>query len=172
MSGAWTRATKARLRSRSYPDSSGQTERTTMDPEIILLCVQRPGEDKLDVEIALTELDPRICRLAAVWPIGGEERNFDAMDFYECLRAFRRVVELEGFRVLCQGARPNVCPSGMARDGGAWKSYAYRFGEPGTRDQLVDTFDPVEDIDAVGTVAEQEDWLSRHWAEFRARAGR
>ncbi|MBR0757601.1 hypothetical protein JQ604_35940 [Bradyrhizobium jicamae] len=143
-----------------------------MDPEIISLCVQRPGEDKLHIQVALTELDANICRLAVTWPVGSEERHFDATDFYECLRAFRRVIEPEGFRVLCQGARPNVYPSAMARGGGAWKSYALRFGEPGTRDQLVDTFDPVEDIDAVGTVAEQEDWLSRHWAEFRARAGR
>jgi hypothetical protein len=38
------------------------------------------------------------------WPLGGEERHFDAFDFYECVREFRRAIEPEGFRVLCQGA--------------------------------------------------------------------
>ncbi|MEH2541931.1 MULTISPECIES: hypothetical protein [unclassified Bradyrhizobium] len=142
-----------------------------MDPEIILLNVQRPGSDKIAVCLKLTELDRDICRLAVVWPVGGQERDFDAPDFYECLRAFRRVIEPEGFRALCQGARPNVCPSGMSRDAGAWKCWAHRFGEPASsRDQLVGTFDPVEDITAVGTVSEQDEWMSRHWEEFKARA--
>lgn len=141
-----------------------------MDPEVILLNVQHPGREKMGVWLKLTELDQVVCRIAVVWPVGGQERDFDATDFYECLRAFRRVIEPEGFRVLCQGARPNVRPSPMARDAGAWKSYAHEFGEPGSTRQLVGTFDPIEDIGAVGTVAEQDEWMSRHWEEFKARA--
>ncbi|KRQ95738.1 hypothetical protein CQ12_03950 [Bradyrhizobium jicamae] len=141
-----------------------------MDPEIILLNVQRSGGEKISVCLKLTELDRDICRLAVAWPVGGPERTFDAPDFYECLRAFRRVVEPEGFRVLCQGARPNVCPSGMSSAAGAWKCWAHKFGEPAaSRDQLVETFDPVEDINGVGTVAEQDEWIARHWEEFKVR---
>jgi hypothetical protein len=151
--------------------TSGDNRQGNVDPEIVMLNVQRPGSEKIAVRVALTEPDRDICRLAVVWPIGGQECDFDAPDFYECLRAFRRVIEPEGFRVLCQGARQNVCPSPMSRDAGAWKCWAHRFGEPAaSRDQLVETFDPVQDIGAVGTVAEQDEWMSRHWEEFKARA--
>src|SRR5262249_26687490 len=110
------------------------------------------------------------CRLVIAWPVDGEERHFDAPDFYECLRAFRREIEPDGFRVLCQGARPNVWPSGMARQmGGAWKSYVHTLGQPGSIKDLVGTFDPVEDVASVGTVEEQDEFIRRHWAEFEKR---
>jgi hypothetical protein len=89
----------------------------------------------------------------------------------ECLRAFRRVIEPDGFRVLCQGARPNVCPSMMARQmDGAWKSYVHTLGQPGSMNDLVGTFDPVEDIASVGTVQEQDEFMRRHREEFKKRA--
>jgi hypothetical protein len=58
----------------------------------------------------------------------------------------------------------------MSRAAGAWKCWAHKFGEPASRDQLIETFDPVEDVTAVGTVSEQDEWMSRHWEEFKARA--
>lgn len=54
--------------------------------------------------------------------------------------------------------------------GGAWKSYALRFGEPSLMKDLVGTFDPVDDITSVGTVEEQDRFISRHWEEFKKRA--
>jgi len=97
-----------------------------MEPEIIRLNVQRAGMEKISLRAELTTGLSDACRLVIAWPVGGEERHFDASDFYECLRAFRRVIEPDGFRVLCQGARPNVCRSPVAREmGRAWKSYAY-----------------------------------------------
>jgi len=94
-----------------------------------------------------------------------EERNFDALDFHECLRAFRRVIEPDEFRVLCQGARPNVHPSGMSSQAGAWTSYALTLGQPALTKDLVGTCDPVEDIASVGTVEEQDEFIKRHRAE-------
>jgi hypothetical protein len=110
------------------------------------------------------------CRLVIAWPVGSEERHFDAFDFFECLRAFRRVIEPEGFRVLCQGARPNVWPSGMSSQAGACKSYAITLGQPGLLKDLVGTFDPVEDIESVGTVEEQDEFMRRHREEFSKRS--
>jgi len=140
-----------------------------MEPEIteiIQLNVQRAGMEKISLQAKLVGS----CRLMVAWPVGSEERHFDADDLYECLRAFRRVIEPDGFRVLCQGARPNVCPSGMTRQmGGALKSYAHTLGQPALTKDLVETFDPVEDIRSVSTVEEQDDFMRCHWEEFKRR---
>src|SRR5262249_12289462 len=136
----------------------------------IQLSVQRAGMAKISVRAELISLSEHACRLVIAWPGVSGERHFDAPDFYECLRAFRRLIEPDGFRVLCQGARPNVCPSGMTRQmGGALKSYAHTLGQPGSIKDLVGTFDPVEDIASVGTVEEQDGFMRRHWAEFKRR---
>jgi hypothetical protein len=141
-----------------------------MESEIIQLIIQRVGMQKISLRAELTGGIDDACRLVIAWPVGSEERHFDAADFYECLRAFRRVIELDGFRVLCQGARPNVCPSPMASDmGGAVKSYVLTLGKPAFTKDLVGTFDPVEDITSVGTVEEQDEFMRPHWVEFERR---
>jgi len=141
-----------------------------MEPEIIQLYVQRAGMEKISLQAELIDLSREVCRLVIAWPVGSEERNFDASDFYECLRAFRRVIEPDGFRVLCQGARPNVHPSGMSSQAGAWTSYVHTLGQPALTKDLVGTFDPVEDIASVGTVEEQDEFMRRHRAEFKKRS--
>jgi hypothetical protein len=139
--------------------------------EIIQLNVQRAGMKKIRLRAELTAGPSDDCRLVIAWPVGSEERHFDAPDYYECLRAFRRLIEPDGFRVLCQGARPNVHPSGMTRQmGGALKSYVHTLGQPGSMKDLVGTFDPVEDIASVGTVQEQDEFMRRHWEEFKKRS--
>jgi len=141
-----------------------------MEPEIIQLDVQRAGMEKISLRAKLVCLEEYVCRLVVAWPVGSEERHFDAFDFYECLRAFRRVIEPDGFRVLCQGARPTVFPSVMARQAGAWKSYARTLGQPTLTKDLVGTFDPVEDIASVGTVEEQDEFMRCHWEAFKKRS--
>jgi len=141
-----------------------------MESEIIQLNVKRAGMEKITLRAELIDLSDGACRLVVAWPVGSEERHFDAFDFFECLRAFRRVIEPEGFRVLCQGARPNVWPSGMSSQAGAWKSYALTLGQPGLRKDLVGTFDPVEDIESVGTVEEQDEFIRRHREVFSKRS--
>lgn len=141
-----------------------------MASEIIRLNVKRAGMEQITLRAELIDVSERVCRLVIAWPVGSEERHFDAYDFYECLRAFRRVIEPDGFRVLCQGARPNVRPSGMSSDAGAWKSYAHTLGQPALTKDLVGTFDPVDDIESVGTVEEQDEFMRRHWEEFSKRS--
>jgi hypothetical protein len=136
-----------------------------MEPEIIELNVQRAGMEKIGLQAELIDLSQDVRRLVIAWPVGSEDRNFDALDFFECLRAFRRVIEPDGFRVLCQGARPNVHPSGMSSQAGAWTSYALTLGQPALTKDLVGTFDPAEDIASVGTVEEQDEFIKRHRAE-------
>ena len=78
-----------------------------MEPEIIQLNIQRVGMVKVSLRAELIDLSDT-CRLVIAWPVGSQERHYDAPDFYECLRAFRRVIEPDGFRVLCQGS-PSKC---------------------------------------------------------------
>jgi hypothetical protein len=133
----------------------------------VLLNVQRPGTEKIPLHVKLIELATGNYRLSVAWPDASEERHFDDVDVYECLRAFRRVIEPDGFRVLCWGARPNVCPSGMARAAGAWECYAHRLGQPASINDLAGTFDDVGDIEYVGTVEEQDEFMRRHWEELK-----
>ena len=65
-----------------------------MEPEIIELNVQRAGMEKIGLRAELIDLSQDVRRLVIAWPVGSEERNFDALDFHECLRAFRRVIDL------------------------------------------------------------------------------
>jgi hypothetical protein len=142
-----------------------------MEPEIIQLYVQRPGTQGVSFQAMVVPSIQDGYRLAITWHLGGEELHFDGIDLYECLRAFRRVIEPDGFRVLCQGARPNVAPSAMSSDmSGARRSYVFTLGEPALTKDLVDTFDPVADIALVGTVEEQDEFMRRHWEEFKKRA--
>jgi hypothetical protein len=141
-----------------------------MASKIIRLNVKRAGMEKITLRAELIHPTERICRLTIAWPVGSQARHFDAFDFYECLRAFRRAIEPDGFRVLCQGARPNVFPSAMSRDAGALRSYAHTLGGPALTKDLVGTFDPVEDIQSVGTVEEQDEFMTRHSEELSKRS--
>jgi hypothetical protein len=134
--------------------------------ECLQIEVQRPGDEKIALQAKLIDLDHDGCRLSVPWPVGAAERSFDASDFYECLRAFRRLIEPEGFRVLCEGARPNVFPSGMSGQSGALKCYRHTLGQPAFTKDLLDTFGPVLDVASVGTVEEQDDFIRRHWEGF------
>jgi len=52
-----------------------------MEPEIIRLNVQRAGMEKISLRAELTTGLSNACRLVIAWPVGGEERHFDASDF-------------------------------------------------------------------------------------------
>ncbi len=109
------------------------------------------------------------CVLTVFWPEATTEQKYVAADFYECLRSFRRVLDPHGIKVLCEGARPKVFPSPLARAGGALKAYALTLGEQALSNNLVNVFDPVVNATDVGSVAEQEAFVERHKAAFRAK---
>lgn len=143
------------------------------EEEVVELRIVRPetGFDLL-LQATLTHSEIYACRLIVAWPAGSPERTFETGDFFESLRSFRRVLEEEGYRVLCQGARPNVHPSPMGRDGGGIKAYALLAGEPGRWEDLVSIFDPVDNIASVGTVEQQDAFLRMHRELLQARAAR
>jgi hypothetical protein len=85
-------------------------------------------------------------------------------DCFAALTSVRESLEKMGARLLCQGCRPDVYPSGMSRDmGGGRKAYINKLGAPALRTDIIDIFDYAEP-EAVGTVAEQRAFHEK-WVE-------
>lgn len=91
------------------------------------------------------------------------QKQFEGRDLFECLCSLRLVLEKHGYFILCNGARIDCYPSGMARDmGRGEKVYQLEIGKIFDRQNLVKTFDRAE-LSQVGTVEAQlayyERWL-------------
>jgi hypothetical protein len=82
----------------------------------------------------------------------------DAEDLFECLAKLRLDLEKEGAKVLCNGARLDAFPSGMAREmSGGKKVYLLKKGEPANPRDLVNTFDEAP-IEKIASVADQREY--------------
>jgi hypothetical protein len=87
-------------------------------------------------------------------------------DQFECLLQLRNEVEPLGYRILVNGARRNVWPSGMGRDmGGGRKAFVLVLGVPG-RPDLVDIFEPAPESE-IARVEDQRAFFERWLAERR-----
>jgi hypothetical protein len=81
----------------------------------------------------------------------------EAEDLFECLVKLRTELEKEGAKILCNGARVDAFPSGMAREmSGGKKVYLLKKGEPANPKDLVNTFDEAP-IEQIASVADQRD---------------
>jgi hypothetical protein len=119
------------------------------------------------------------CRLSfqsAGWPdcrISFESLTFGRReyvrgDYFDCLCDFRREIESIGWRVLCNGARRNAWPSGMARDmGQGLKLYLLR-ERPVRGSDLVETFGPADPSD-VATVEQQKGFVADFFGDDQLR---
>ncbi|MEM7225435.1 MAG: hypothetical protein AAF495_20835 [Pseudomonadota bacterium] len=88
-------------------------------------------------------------------------QSFEANDVFECLIKLRRLIEPMGWRVLCNGARKDAYPSGMARDmGGGFGLYVLVLGRHALTKHLISTFDPCA-AHQVGTIEEQKAFFRR-----------
>lgn len=135
--------------------------------QITLTIIDADGVNRWRINATLSEAGDN-CQLSVGWPLENRRQFVDA-DFYECLRAFRRVLDVEGYRVLCEGARPNVFPSPMARGGGGLKAYALTHGQQSFTKDLVNIFDPIDDPAIVGSVEQQDAFVESHFAALRSR---
>ena len=97
----------------------------------------------------------------------GEER-FEAGDWFDCLISLRQWLEATGWRILCNGARVNAWPSGMARSMGGGGMVYLHPGEQRqmTGDDLVRTFDEAP-AELVVTVGEQLAYHQHWWRRWR-----
>ena len=89
------------------------------------------------------------------WRVGlefpdGRLEHAEGQDLFAALQALRRRLQDAGMVLCCQGARPDVFPSGMSRQmGGGRRAYRHRAGRPPTIEDLVDIFDPADCNDVV-----------------------
>jgi hypothetical protein len=87
-------------------------------------------------------------------------------DFFDALQQLRLQLEPLGWYPLCNGARIDCYPSGMARDMGEGRA-VYVLSQTVDKLPLVPTFEPA-DREKMGTVAEQDANFKR-WLAWRTR---
>jgi hypothetical protein len=77
---------------------------------------------------------------------------------YCCLRKLHEEFDKMGIKLMCNGFRKDVRPSAMSLDmGGGRKAYLHVLGER-NRPTIVDIFDATDNLNALGTVAESEEY--------------
>jgi len=92
----------------------------------------------------------------------GSEKIFSDDDLFNTLKLIRAYFESDGSKLLCNGARVDVYPSGMSRSmGKGQKAYVLTQGVQARRDNLVDIFDFAEPS-KVDTIEAQESYY-RNW---------
>jgi len=86
----------------------------------------------------------------------------DGPDLFAALQQLRRTLQPTGWVPLCNGARVDCYPSGMARDMGGGESVYVLSAKRQLRRRppLVGTFEPASK-EAVGTVADQDAYYER-----------
>jgi hypothetical protein len=92
--------------------------------------------------------------------------HLSGQDFFSCLRDLRLVLERQGIKVLCNGARIDAWVSGLASQmsaGGA--VYLVKVGQPASPNDVVPLFGPTP-AEFVGTVAEQRAYQEQWWASL------
>jgi len=111
--------------------------------------------------------DGREACLSLDAPETGLSAEARGRDLFDALQQLRRQLEPQGWYPLCNGARVDCYPSGMARDmGGARSIYALAIGQAG-RPALVGLFEPAPP-EKVATVADQDAFYQR-WLASRSR---
>jgi hypothetical protein len=94
----------------------------------------------------------------------GERLRVEAGDLFDALLELRRRLEADGRMLVCQGALPDVWPSGMSSQMSGGR-IAYRLGGDGRGLERVDVFDPA-DPDEVVCVADQLEGVASRRGRF------
>lgn len=100
---------------------------------------------------------------------GFNPKVFSGRDFFSAFAKLREWLEESHIKLLCNGARVDVYPSGMSRDmGGGRKAYVLCVGQPARRIDQVDVLEyaPVEKI---GSIKEQKQFYEKWKASMADR---
>jgi hypothetical protein len=112
--------------------------------------------------LIVTSWDGRDAQLSLAAPDIDLLSEARGRDLFDALQQLRLQLEPLGWIPLCNGARVDCYPSGMARDMGGGQKVYILGSEPG-RPPLVETLEPAP-REMVGTVADQdahyERWLT------------
>ncbi|RBM08951.1 hypothetical protein [Streptomyces sp. PT12] len=134
----------------SPPGEDGADEWTE---DITLPTVDRDGAAARDVTIRVGA--PALAVILLI--DGGTETRIGGNDYLACLTRARDQLELQGRLLCCQGAGPEVQPSGLLRQfSHGREAYVRGSGWPGRPDDVVDIFAPAPEGSVVG-LAEQRD---------------
>ena len=110
---------------------------------------------KINVGVEIAQEEPWWIKYTN---LTGREILLESDDLFEALILMRLDLEGQGFKLLCEGARPNVMASGMSRSmSGGRKAYVLQLGRPSGLSNLVDIFESANPED-IGTVAQQKDF--------------
>lgn len=87
--------------------------------------------------------------------------------FY-CLLVLHQKLDAAGLKLLCIGCRYDVYPSGMALSmGQGTTAYKMILGQPAT--ELVNIFDPTDDVGAIWPLAEKKAFHTKWFESLRIR---
>ncbi|MFF8996611.1 hypothetical protein ACF1GW_03195 [Streptomyces achromogenes] len=90
------------------------------------------------------EIDDREGAALRMKAPGGDWRSFSGSNLFTCLLIARTDLEKEGLLLCCQGARPDVFPSGMQQqmDNGRFATVLSRLAGEGEAVDIFDAADP------------------------------
>jgi len=107
--------------------------------------------------------DPDAVRLGLTFNGGTVFADSDE-GYFDALSRIRRVIEPDGYRLICLGASLRVFPSGMSRGmGTGHMAYRLEDGKPAMTKDLVSIFDADESV-VPATVEEQQSYFNK-WIE-------
>jgi hypothetical protein len=87
-------------------------------------------------------------------------------DFFNCLCQIRLELEKKGIKILCNGARVDVWPSGMMRDmSNGILAYIMKMGLQSKVEDRVNIFEPAKP-EEIGTVHEQSEYAKNWFKSF------
>ncbi|MFJ8312804.1 MULTISPECIES: hypothetical protein [unclassified Streptomyces] len=120
--------------------------------ELVSLLAGGPDARLVRVSLELSDQMPTTLRMSvadSVW------QEFQASNWFNCLIEARLSLESEGILLCCQGARPDVFPSGMLQQMNLGRfAYHLKSGMPISEDDVVDIF-AAADISEVASVEDQ-----------------
>ncbi|RKT19118.1 hypothetical protein BX285_3570 [Streptomyces sp. 1114.5] len=120
--------------------------------ELVSLLAGGPDGRSMQLSLELSDQMPTTLRMKvadSVW------QEFQASNWFNCLLEARLTLEAGGFFLCCQGARPDVFPSGMLQQMNLGRfAYHLQPDVPLSEDDVVDIFAPA-DISEVASVEDQ-----------------
>lgn len=121
-----------------------------------VLATQEEDGSVGSITIEITTDD--VCRIEF------NSKSFEGSDLFDALIALRLSLEFDKRRIACNGSRPDVFPSGMAREmSRGRKAYILKIGVRPSREDVVDIFES-SDPAKLGSVGDQQAFLNR-WKE-------
>ncbi|MFJ5280520.1 hypothetical protein [Streptomyces parvulus] len=120
--------------------------------ELVSLLAGGSDGASVQVSLELSDQTPTTLRMKVA---DSDWQEFQASNWFSCLIEARLILEGEGFLLCCQGARPDVFPSGMLQQMNLGRfAYYLKSGALLSEDDVVDIFAPT-DVSEVASVEDQ-----------------